>query len=105
MRTACPVGSTAAVRPGGLEHAELRLQLGGVAAERVEGLADARSGRGRPRPAGMSSKRGRERQRRDPCAAWTFDSHLVVASLSTASTRRRALVKYDFFIGWSVACA
>ena len=41
MRTACPVGSTLASSARSLEHAELRLQLGGVAAERVERLADA----------------------------------------------------------------
>ena len=41
MRTAWPVGSTDARPAGGLEHAELRLQLGGVAAEGVEGVANA----------------------------------------------------------------
>ena len=41
MRSAWPLGSIDAAAAGGLEHAELRLELGDVAAEGVEGLADA----------------------------------------------------------------
>ena len=49
MRTAWPVGSTVGRAAGGLEDAELRLELGGVAAEGVEGLAHAL--RSNPSPA------------------------------------------------------
>ena len=58
MRTAWPVGSTTSSSSGGLEHAELRLQLGGVAAERVECLADALLGRSRRPRAGAVSTVG-----------------------------------------------
>ena len=41
MRTAWPVGSTLRGLARRLEHAQLRLELGGVAPEGVERLADA----------------------------------------------------------------
>ena len=80
----------AGARARGLEHAQLRLQLGGMAAERVEGVLDPLRVEAVPDLGNVLVAR-QGGQRRGPCAARTFDSHLVVPLLLAASTRRAAV--------------
>jgi hypothetical protein len=95
---ACRLDSRPGAGTCSLENAQLRLQLGGMAPERVEGVADARRVETVPDLGNVLEAR-QGGQRRGPCAAWTFDSHVVVPLLLSASTRSSRCQKYDFFIG------
>ena len=83
---------------GGLEHAQLGLQLGRMAAERIEGVADSCRVEAVPDLGNVLIARQR-RQRRDPCAARTFGSHLVVPLVLNCVDAASRCQKYDFFIG------
>jgi hypothetical protein len=80
-----------------LEHTELRLQLGGMSAKGIEGVANALRVETVPARGEILVSR-QARQRRGCCPVWAFGCHLVVPPYLRVGALG-AFWKYDFSIG------